>query len=119
MKQKKYSPGRLLRLDRESVWHPYTQMKDYETLDPVLVEKASGVRIFDRRGSWYYDLSSSWWSSILGHNVPAINRAIRLQLEKFEHVLFAGTTNEPSVRLARLLTEISHPRMKKVFFSDN
>ena len=90
----------LLSKDREYVWHPYTQMKDYQKLDHILIKNAKGMKLYDHDGNYYYDTISSWWCNLLGHNVPQINKAINDQVQKLEHVLFAGFTNEPAIRLA-------------------
>ncbi len=109
----------LLELDRKYIWHPYTQMKDYKDRYHILIKRAKGIKLFDHKGNYYYDTISSWWCNILGHNIPQINRVIKKQIKRFEHVLFAGFTNEPAIKLAQKLVEITHPALKKVFYSDN
>jgi len=109
----------ILEKDKQYVWHPYTQMKDYESSFPLLIKKAKGIKIFDAAGKWYYDIISSWWCNILGHNISVVNKALKKQIHLFEHVLFAGTTNEPATRLAEKLVSITHPNLTKVFYSDN
>ena len=32
-------------------WHPYSQMKDHETLPTILITKAKGIKIFDDKGN--------------------------------------------------------------------
>jgi len=109
----------MIEKDLKYVWHPYTQMKDCESLPPILVKEARGVKIFDTDGKFYYDTISSWWCNVHGHNHPRINDAIKKQLELFEHVMFAGFTHEGAVTLAEKLVEITPSGLEKVFFSDN
>ena len=110
---------RLIKKDLRYIWHPYTQMKDCQTLPPVLIEKAEGMKLYDNRGNFYYDTISSWWCNVHGHNHPKIKAAIKNQLDSLEHVLFAGFTHKPAIILAEKLVSISPKSLTKVFFSDN
>ncbi|MBI4389064.1 MAG: aminotransferase class III-fold pyridoxal phosphate-dependent enzyme, partial [Nitrospinae bacterium] len=94
MLQKQNDPD-LVR-DIDYVWHPCTQMKDYETVPPLLIERAEGIYLYDKEGRKYMDVISSWWVNLFGHNHPRLNAAIKTQLEKMAHVLFAGVTHEPA-----------------------
>jgi len=105
--------------DLRYIWHPYTQMKDCEKSPPILIERAKGAKLYDKRGRLYYDTISSWWCNVHGHNHPAIKRAINKQLGSLEHVLFAGFTHRPAIELAEGLISISPKNLTKVFFSDN
>jgi len=105
--------------DLKYIWHPYTQMKDCIKNPPVLIDKGRGVKLFDINGKYYYDTIASWWCNVHGHNHPYINNAIKKQLNKLEHVIFAGFTHRPAIELAERLVEISPIGLNKVFFSDN
>ena len=100
-------------------WHPYTQMKEARKLPPILIERAKGIKLYDDKGKFYYDTISSWWCNVHGHNHPKIKRAINKQLDSLEHVLFAGFTHKPAIRLAEKLISISPKNLTRVFFSDN
>ncbi|MFH1075467.1 MAG: adenosylmethionine--8-amino-7-oxononanoate transaminase [Pseudomonadota bacterium] len=113
-----FSP-RLLEKDKQYLWHPYTQMKDYEDESPILIERADGICLYDHTGKMYYDTISSWWCNVHGHNHPQVSLAIRNQLEKLDHVLFAGFTHENAILLAEQLVGISPKNLTKVFYSDN
>ncbi|MEE8359885.1 MAG: adenosylmethionine--8-amino-7-oxononanoate transaminase [Candidatus Omnitrophota bacterium] len=109
----------LLERDLKHIWHPYTQMKDYEESPPILIERAKGVKLYDTEGKFYYDTISSWWCNVHGHNHPKIKRAIKKQLNSLEHVLFAGFTHKPAIELAERLVSITPDGLDRVFFSDN
>jgi len=109
----------LLELDRRYLWHPYTQMKDFEKDDPLFVDRADGVFLFDAQGRRYYDTISSWWCILHGHNHPRIKAAIRDQLDRLEHVHFASTTHEGAIRLAEKLVALTPDGLSRVFYSDN
>ncbi len=105
--------------DLRYIWHPCTQMKDHENFEIIPIKKAKGVWLEDFDGNHYIDAISSWWVNILGHSNAFINRAIKRQLNDFEHVILAGFTHKPAVELAKKLVEISPNGLEKVFFADN
>ncbi len=105
--------------DFHHVWHPCTQMKDHAEVPPLLIDRAEGVYLYDREGNRYMDVIASWWVNLFGHNHPRINQAIKDQLDKMAHVMFAGVTHQPAIDLAEKLVTSSSPDLSKVFFSDN
>lgn len=109
----------LIRKDLKYNWHPYTQMKDHENLPPVVIKKAKGIKLFDDNGRWYFDTVSSWWCNIHGHGHPDITKAINEQLKKIDHVMFAGFTHEPAVKLSEKLISVAPKGLSRVFYSDN
>jgi len=108
-----------LKTDLKYIWHPYTQMKESASLPPILIERAKGIKLYDLEGNFYYDTVSSWWCNVHGHNHPRIKAAIKRQINVLEHVLFAGFTHKPAIKLARQLIALTGNRFKRVFFSDN
>ena len=105
--------------DLRHVWHPCTQMKDHETVPMIPLRSGSGVWLEDFTGRRYVDGISSWWVNLFGHANPRIGAAVREQLEKLEHVIFAGFTHEPAVTLAEELTRIAPQGLTRCFFADN
>ncbi len=109
----------LIRIDKTHLWHPYTQASEYADIDPLVIVKARGYRLYDADGRAYYDTISSWWCNLLGHNVESINEAIERQLEALDHTLFAGITHQPAVELVNQLLEVVPGHINRAFFSDN
>lgn len=103
-------------LDLKHVWHPCSQMKDYEEFKPLLIKSASGSYIELKNGKKLIDAISSWWCKSLGHNHPTLKTALKQQMEKFEHVILANTTNEVIVELSHRLATLT-PSLKKVFYT--
>jgi adenosylmethionine-8-amino-7-oxononanoate aminotransferase len=89
-------------------WHPASQMRDYRDLPPLEVVGAEGCRLLLRDGRTVLDAISSWWCKSLGHGHPRIRAALEAQLRSFEHVITAGTTNEPLVRLCERLLAMAN-----------
>ncbi|MGE0387628.1 MAG: adenosylmethionine--8-amino-7-oxononanoate transaminase [Gammaproteobacteria bacterium] len=105
--------------DLAVLWHPCTQMKDHERLPMIPIRRGRGAWLEDFDGRRYLDGISSWWVNLFGHAHPRINAAVRTQLENLEHVIFAGFTHEPGVRLAERLVEITPPGLSRCFYADN
>jgi len=108
-----------LRKDLRHNWHPYTQMSTLVVEPPLLIDRAEGLFLFDAEGNRYYDAISSWWCVVHGHGHPRIREAVTRQMERLDHVLFAGITHTPAVRLASRLAAIAPEGLSRVFFSDN
>ena len=64
-------------IDRKSLWHPFTQMKDWEREDPLVVAEGKGIKLTDVHGNSYYDGNSSLWVNVTGHKKPVLGDAIR------------------------------------------
>jgi adenosylmethionine---8-amino-7-oxononanoate aminotransferase len=107
----------LLALDREHVWHPYGAMP--AALPAVPVVSAEGVRLRLADGRELIDGMSSWWCAIHGYRHPALDAAVREQLQRMAHVMFGGLTHEPAVRLATRLVELAPDGLRHVFFADS
>ncbi|MDD4904882.1 MAG: aminotransferase class III-fold pyridoxal phosphate-dependent enzyme, partial [Methylobacter tundripaludum] len=105
--------------DLSVLWHPCTQMKDHETVPVIPIKKGQGIWLEDFDGNRYLDAISSWWVNLFGHANPAINAALKDQLDTLEHVIFAGFTHESAVKLAEQLVEITPPGLNRCFYADN
>ena len=109
----------LIKRDLEHIWHPCTQMKDHESLPLIPIKEGRGVYLYDFEKNRYLDAISSWWVNLFGHSNEYINSKIKEQVEKLEHVIFAGFTHEPIVRLSERLVKITPKGLNKCFFADN
>ena len=110
----------LLKRDSQSVWHPFTQYGLERDFLPVVSGSGSYLKLAD--GKLVLDAISSWWVNIHGHAHPAIAEAIARQARELEHVIFAGFTHEPAVKLAEILLSavpIKKIGLSRVFYSDN
>jgi adenosylmethionine-8-amino-7-oxononanoate aminotransferase len=106
--------------DKRVVWHPYTPMGQYrESANPLVIERASGCRLFDVDGRSIIDGNASWWTALLGHNHPRLVAALTQQAERLCHTSLGGVTHEPAIRFAEALAEVAPKGLKHVFFSDN
>lgn len=109
----------LVARDLSVLWHPCTQMHDHETLPMVPVVRGEGAWLVGADGKRYLDAVSSWWTNLFGHAEPRIAGALKDQLDRLEHVIFAGFTHEPAVELAEELVRITPAGLERVFLADN
>jgi len=111
--------GAMAERDLAAVWHPCSQMKDYEWLPMIPIKRGEGIYLEDFNGNRYLDAVSSWWVNLFGHCNPRINARIRDQLDQLEHVILAGCTHEPVIELSERLTAIAPPGLTRAFYADN
>ncbi len=106
----------LIARDLQHIWHPCSQMKDYELFKPLIIKSARGSYIELEDGRHLIDAISSWWCKSLGHGHPRLQKALLKQMERFEHVLLANTTHEVIVELSERLSNLS-PRLRRVHYA--
>ncbi len=106
----------LIQRDLKHIWHPCSQMKDYELYKPLEVESADGSYLILSNGKKIIDAISSWWCKTLGHGHPRLKHAMKNQIEKFEHVIHAYTTNETIVQLSEKLCSLTNS-LDKIFYT--
>jgi adenosylmethionine---8-amino-7-oxononanoate aminotransferase len=107
----------LVARDARVLWHPYTQHGlEHE---PLAVVGAHGAWLELAGGRRVLDAISSWWACLHGHGHPRIVEAIARQARTLDHVLFAGATHEPGVRLAEELLALAPRGLARVFYSDD
>ena len=105
--------------DLSVVWHPCTQMKDHEQFPVIPIRRGEGVWLEDFDGNRYIDAISSWWVNMFGHANPRINAALKAQLDQLEHVILAGFSHEPVIRLSERLREVTPPGLEHCFYADS
>lgn len=114
-----HSADELKQLDKQFVWHPFTQMSDWIAEEPLIVAAGERNHLIDIHGRRYLDGVSSLWVNIHGHRRAEIDQAITEQLGRIAHSTALGLSSPPSIELARRLAEISPMGLEKVFYSDS
>lgn len=109
----------LVKRDLAHIWHPCSQMKDYEELKPIIIERGEGLNLYSTDGKKYLDVVSSWWCNLLGHCNKRISNALKLQADKLEHVIFANFSHIGAIELCEKLTEVLPKGLEKFCFTDN
>lgn len=98
-----YLPGGESRTS--TYWAPY----------PLTIARGEGCRVWDADGACRLDFFNNFTTLALGHNHPAVARAVQVQLR--DGTSFFGAT-EHQVRLARMLCE-RVPSLQQVRFTNS
>lgn len=106
-------------LDKQYIWHPFTQMEEWTQSDPLVIERAQGNFLIDTEGKRYLDGVSSLWVNIHGHRKARIDEAVTQQLGKVAHSTLLGLAGVPSIELAEKLVRITPEGLDRVFYSDS
>ena len=105
-------------MDKRFVWHPYTQMEDWQKWNNRVIVKGDGFYLVDSDGRRYLDGTASMWCNVWGHGQNKVVDAMTEQLQNIQHSTLFGIASSPSARLAERLIRLAKG-MKKVFYTDN
>jgi L-2,4-diaminobutyrate transaminase len=106
-------------LDRSSVLHPFTQLKDFASgrIDPTIVAGGKGVRIQDATGRSYIDAFAGLYCVNIGYGRTEVAEAIARQAYQLAYYhSYAAHTTEALARLADRLVRMAPGDASKVFF---
>src|SRR6476619_870513 len=99
--------------DRRFLWHPFTQQQGWAEEDAPIIERAERCELI------YIDGVSSLWCNVHGHRHPAIDIAVRDQMDRVSHTTMLGLSHRPAIELARRLVDIAPDGLSRVFYSDS
>ena len=101
---------------RSRVWHPNTQMSEWESFDTIV--RGEGMHLVCADGTRLLDGVASMWCNVWGHSRSEMARAVSRQAAQLAHSPLFNLTHEPAEMLADRLVGIA-PGMDAVFYSDN
>jgi adenosylmethionine-8-amino-7-oxononanoate aminotransferase len=114
-----FSTETLRAYDKRYVWHPFTQMRDWERDEQIVITRGEGSWIIDSDGNRYLDGVAAIWTNVHGHCRREINDAIKRQVDRLEHSTLLGLAGEQPAILAKRLIDIAPVGLSRVFYSDN
>jgi adenosylmethionine-8-amino-7-oxononanoate aminotransferase len=106
-------------LDRDHLWHPFTQQRGWVAEEPLMIERAEGATLIDGDGRRYLDGVSSLWCNVHGHRHAGIDAAVREQLDRVAHSTMLGLSHPGAAELAARLVELAPPGLSRVFYSES
>ncbi len=87
---------------------------------PISIERGEGIYVWDENGEKYFDFTSGWGVTCLGHANPVIINAITEQSKKIIQNPSSGLTYSPArARALSVLSEILPGCLTRVFFSNS
>ena len=105
-------------LDAAHHFHPFTDHKELHEQGVRLITKAEGVYLHDSNGNKIMDGMAGLWCVAAGYGRQELVEAAATQMAKLPYYnTFFKTTNEPAVRLATKLAEISPAGFEHAFFA--
>jgi adenosylmethionine---8-amino-7-oxononanoate aminotransferase len=107
------------KLDRDHLWHPFTQQQGWVEEEPLMIERAQGSQLIDSEGRRYIDGVSSLWCNVHGHRHPGIDDALHGQLGRVAHSTMLGLSHPGAADLATRLVELAPPGLSRVFYSES
>ena len=113
------SAQELADLDRRYLWHPFTQQQGWADEAFPIVASAQDTTLYDTEGNAYIDGVSSLWCNVHGHRHPAVDAAVKDQLDRVAHTTMLGLSHAPAVKLAQRLVELAPDGLQRVFYSDS
>jgi len=109
----------LIAWDKAHLWHPFTAQADWAAGEPLIIDRAEGVYLYDIAGNRYLDGVGSLWCNVHGHRHPTLDEALRAQLDRMAHSTLLGVTHPSAIELARELAMRAPAGLSRVFFSDD
>ena len=110
----------LERLDRESLIHPFTNLRAFaagEAGPPRIITGGKGAWIRDQNGRDFLDAFAGLYCVNVGYGREEIADAIADQARRLAYYhTYAGSSNEPAIRLADKILSMAPRGMKRVFF---
>jgi adenosylmethionine-8-amino-7-oxononanoate aminotransferase len=106
-------------LDRDHLWHPFTQQRSWCEEEPLLIERAEGSHLIADDGRRYIDGVSSLWCNVHGHRHAGIDAAVNEQLGKVAHSTMLGLSHPGGAELAARLANLAPADLTRVFYSES
>ncbi|WP_449537581.1 aminotransferase family protein [Ferdinandcohnia sp. Marseille-Q9671] len=109
----------LVELDKKHFMHPTSPIQQQQTQGPAFIfTKGEGVFLEDVNGKRVLDGMSSLWNVNVGHGRKELGQAAMEQMNKLAFSsCFATFSNEPAIRLATKLAEITPGTLSTTFFT--
>ena len=107
-------------LDREHYLHPFTNYKELAHTGSRIITRGTGVYIWDSDGNRILDGMAGLWCVNIGYGREELARAALAQFDELPYYnSFFGTATPPSIELARQLSEVTPPKMRRCFFTSS
>ena len=100
--------------------HPATNMRRHERVGPIVIDRGSGIYVYDDEGREYIEGLAGLWSVGVGFGEKRLVDAAARQMSKLPYYhIFTHKTHEPSTLLAEKLVSLAPEGLQHVFFTNS
>ncbi|GGC44859.1 aspartate aminotransferase family protein [Chelatococcus reniformis] len=113
-------PNSLHARDVAYQFHPYTNARRHERIGPMVIDRGSGVYVYDDQGREYIEALAGLWSVAVGFGEQRLVDAATRQMARLPYYhTFSHKSHEPSIELAEKLVKMSPDGLDHVFFTNS
>ena len=99
-------------------WHPFANMAAVTGAGALAIERAEGIRVWDRDGNRYLDGIAGLWFCNVGYGRREIAEAVDAQIRRLPaYHTFGDLSNRPAEQLADRIAGLAPVPGSKVFFT--
>ena len=84
----------------------------------ITLVRGQGVYLWDSEGRQYIDAMSNYGVNILGHAHPAVNAAVKIQIDRLTNC-HQSFYNDTRAKFEKLLTDLLPPPLSKITFANS
>jgi 4-aminobutyrate---pyruvate transaminase len=100
--------------------HPATNLRRHERVGPIVIDRGSGIYVYDDEGREYIEGLAGLWSVAVGFGEKRLVEAATRQMSKLPYYhIFTHKTNETSTLLAEKLVSLAPAGLNHVFFTNS
>jgi putrescine aminotransferase len=104
--------------DSQHFLHPFTDHKSLAAKGARVIERAEGIYVWDTDGHRILDAMSGLWCVNVGYGQQSLIDAAARQMAQLPfYNAFFQTATPPAIRLAEVLSEVTPPQFRHVFFA--
>ncbi len=104
-------------LDRSEIMHGFSALQAQATSDVIVIDKATGLRVTDRKGREFIDAGGGLWCMNVGYGRTAIAQVAAEQMARLPYFhSFGQFSNEPLIRLTDRILKLAPANMKRAIF---
>ncbi len=108
----------LIEIDRTHLIHPVTAFRTHEKRGATVLTSAKGMYLTDMEGNHLLDAFAGLWCVNVGYGHDSIVEAAAEQMRRLPYATgYFHYANEPAIRLAEKLAELSPPGLDRVYFT--
>ena len=107
-------------LDSQHHLHPFTDYKALKQTGSRIIVRAEGVYLWDSDGNRILDGMAGLWCVNIGYGRTELAQVAMEQMQQLPYYNnFFQTSHPPGIELSELLSSVTQPHLKQVFFTNS